>query len=451
MRILGFARRYWFEVLIATIYLLFVYWGFQLLQSATTIEYPDSADYHSVTLQQPVTSPDFWAGRRTLTTPLIWRIFGTKEASILESYLAIPTVYTVFSLVSWGLLALAVAVAVRTRWLKAVSFTVILAIGLSKMIFFWNWVLLSESPFISFLVLFLALAIFLLHYIRKHPAMTWSKQVLILLGVSIVIFFWSFTRDTNAFIALGAAAILSALLIWQRKKNYPKVLLIGLIFMLVGVSGIQMQTAKIGHRWQYPFVNVLGQRILPNDEYREFFINHGLPTNPETMRFVGGWANSHGTDWSGFNSWLNSEARSAYFRFLLTHPAYLFLQPIYNLSDLVDGDWSVYGKHTVLNSFQNKVTDFVWPQGKSLVLVAILAIGIASWLAFRRRLTPHILLALSVLLLVVPGVMIAWHGDAMEVVRHSGGNGLQLRLALVLIIIFSLDAALSPAKNTSRS
>lgn len=439
MPITSLIRKYSFGLTLATLYLIFVVLGSYLFSKATVIDYPDTSDYHAVTFEYG-TSRQFWAGKRPLTTPLIWKAFNGSGETMKEMYVVVPYVYTFFSLLSWGLLALAVATVVRKQWLKYVSFVIILSIGLSKMVFFWNWVLLSESLYISFGVLVIALAILLLQELQLQRTLSRQRQTFLLIGAGSIIFLWLFSRDTNAFIALSAGIILAVYSVWKWRTIQPKILLSGIAILFIGLALFQIHTAKLGYRWQYPFVNVLSQRILPNPEYRNFFVQYGLPTNPETMRFAGGWANAHYYDWSGFNDWLNTDARSAYFAFLINHPHYTFVQPLNNWKDLIDGDWSIYGKRTVLDPIQNRITDLVWPRGPYLVLFALTAILISLWLALRRKVSSYLKLALVVLILVIPGVLITWHGDAAEIVRHSGGNGLQLRLALTLMIVFCLDS-----------
>lgn len=429
--------KYRLEICLFLIFSIFILSGIALLQKSTIIAYPDSDDYHTVVLQQ-MNSIDFWAGRRTLSTPLIWTILRVPaKDDIKKSYVFVPPFYTFFSLVSWGLFGFAVALALRKPWLKITAFSLILGLGLSQLIFFWNWTLLSESPFISSFVLLLAIAVFLIQYLRTYPALSWKQETGIALSISVVILFWSFTRDTNVFVALGLAILLSTWFIFFWKKIKPKLLISLLIIALFWIVACQLFTIQFAKRWQYPFIDVLGQRILTNEEYTAFFIAHGLPTTPEVMRFTGGWANSY--DWLGLDHWLNTEAHKTYLLFLLSHPDYTFLEPIRNWEPLLDGDWSPYGKSTVHHPLQNRLSLIVWPQGQSLGIVTLFALVLILTVTAQRKLTPHLFFALALLILVIPSMLSTWHGDTREIVRHSVGSSLQLRIALILIIVFSLD------------
>jgi hypothetical protein len=70
-------------------------------------------------------------------------------------------------------------------------------------------------------------------------------------------------------------------------------------------------------------------------------------------------------------------------------------------------------------------------------LIATLA-GILP-LALLRRTHPGWLAPLALLLLLYPMMFLVWHGDAMEVGRHSVLNGVQFRLALWMLALFVID------------
>lgn len=437
---LFFLSKYRFPILLLVIYAIYIAFGIHLFQKSSVIEYPDSEDYHSVTLQG-LSSIDFWAGKRSLTTPIVWRMLQTKTEDNLipGKYVLIPPFYTTLSFLSWGMLAFSLAFILRTTWLRLLAFTFILGLGLSRAIFFWNWTLLSESLAISSFVLILTFGIIILSLLKTHPSLSQKNQIILGAGISFLIPLWSFTRDTNVFIGIGFVGFLTLLFIIRWKVIKTKMLLAILIITFFSTALCQMATIDIGKRWQYPFMNVFSQRILPNPEYRQFFIQHGLPDTPQVMRFSGQWANSYNGDWAGLNKWLKKKARSTYYQFLLTHPNFAFLEPLHHSKELLDGDWTSYGKNTVNNGLQNILSHFVWPHGFYLLVMILSSMALIFTCTLRRCITPHILFAITILFLVLPGVFATWHGDAMEIIRHSVGNSLQLRLGLVLVILFCLD------------
>lgn len=440
-------KYYWLPSIFLFIYLIFISWNLYLFNRSTIIEYSDSFDYHLVA-QEPITSLKFWAGNRTLTTPLIFKMLRQDKYTFVESYRLVPYFYTALSIFSWSIFVLALMLTLRQIWLKLTVLAFVLLLQSSKMLLFWNWVLLSESLFISLSILLIAISLLIIRYFGNSQTISPKNQLLIGIGMAIILSFWSFTRDTNALILIGLSLLILLLFIWKYKKVKYKLFMVCSALFIFALATSQMMTAQIGKRWQYPFVDVLGQRILPNQSYTDYFIEKGLPTNEKTTRFKNELANSFDGDWSSFSDWLESKARPTYLKFLLSHPRYTFLSPLREWKEQIDGDWSIYGQETVKNHWQNQLTNWVWYKGTYATVVGIVGLILTITAIISRRFNKYSLFSLTILLLVFPGILATWHGDARELARHSVGNGLQFRIALLLIIAYCADSLITPKQKS---
>jgi hypothetical protein len=104
-------------------------------------------DYEAVA-KHPLISKAFLAGSRPFLIPLIWKFTGTPKSFVGFE--------TLFSVVSWSILAFTVSSKMQGRVGKIVSGLAILAFALAPQIEIWDQGVLSDSMALSFIALLIA-------------------------------------------------------------------------------------------------------------------------------------------------------------------------------------------------------------------------------------------------------------------------------------------------------
>ena len=110
-------------------------------------EFPDTINYAQIAVR-PAWGQSFLAAERPFVLPLVYKLFN-------HNFDQVAIAQTVFSTLSWGLLATLTARAVGCVWLKPVAFSLILLFGLCQNVVGWDTVMLSESIALSLMVLLL--------------------------------------------------------------------------------------------------------------------------------------------------------------------------------------------------------------------------------------------------------------------------------------------------------
>jgi hypothetical protein len=346
--------------------------------------------------------------------PLLLKIYAAEKTKV-------AAFQTAFSIFVWGMLALSLSFSLKGL-LRPFAFGLILALSLERHIAGWDVVLLTESLSISLLALFLAAWLWLLR------GWSWWKVVLL----SLVAFSWAFTRDTNGWLLLMVAGlILLAVLFFGARRRYLMVALI--FFVIFACSNL---SADRGHRWVFPFQNVLAQRILTDESALAFFADCGMPVTPELLELAGGYANSgerafyNAPALESYRAWMYASGKSCYLRWLLSRPVASLREPWVDLGWLLafeDVD-SFYPQRyePILPWYAERV---LYPQDALLWLWA--ATTVAALIAIWRKawkMNEVWLVFIGLCLLIYPHVFLVWHGDVPGTHRHALTVSLQFVL-----------------------
>jgi len=390
-------------------------------------ELADTTAYLRIS-NQPLLSADFWGSSRPLGFPLLLKIAHQNDQ-------VTATLQLGFSILVWGLLAFAVAASLRPLWLQPLVFVLILALSLVRQLAGWDFVMMTESLSVSWFVLFLAVGVWLLH--------GWRIYKVILLCV--IAFFLAFTRDTNAYLLLMLAGLilLAVLLRWMQ----PRSLILAAFFIFIFL--LNNADASLGGRWIFPLINLIGRRVLPNQQAVKFFESCGMPVSPELMGLKGEFANGDDRAFyndpalESFRTWLNEHGKTCYMRWLVTNPV-----------DSISSSWNEFQNLIAFDNVDNgnyfsRAYDPVLPWRVERVLypdqlilwiwgfvtaAALIAVFSRAW-HWNPLWAAFILLCLP----IFPHLFISWHGDAMAPQRHALSVGLELMLSFWMLIFLLLD------------
>lgn len=374
-------------------------------------------------------SQKFWANARPPMFPLVLKLYFADKVKV-------AAFQTFFSIFAWGLLALSLAYSFKGL-LRPAAFSLILTLSMERHIAGWDVVMLTESLSISLMALFLAAWLWLL------KSWSWGKVVVL----SLIAFPWAFTRDTNGWILLMVAGlVLLGVLFFHARKRY---LFVALVFAVI--FAFNNLSANMGHRWVFPFQNVLAQRILPDENVLTFFEDCGMPVTPELLSLTGGFANSNDRAFYNdptlepYRGWLYADGKSCYMRWLVSRPLRSLREPFADLAWLLafeDVD-SFYPQRyePILPWYAERV---LYPQDALLwlwtltTLAALIAVWKKAW-----KINKAWVVFVGLCLIIYPQVFIVWHGDVPGTHRHALTVSLQFVLGLWLFGLLLLESLLT--------
>jgi hypothetical protein len=411
--------------------------------------------------EAPLFSENFFFARRPFFMPLLFKLVGGSDSRIVQLDL-------ILSIFAWGVLAYALSRLLRgVPSLLALAGT--LAVGLSTPIHAWDLFIRAESSSHSVLVLTMACLIQFLLALPKGPieSLAWAAVT------AICSFFCANARDTNGYFLLILVGVVTSVLwfarpyAWltagrfeQRHRLWRRVPVISgaiVILALVGSTAVAQFSAKRALRYDFPLVNVIFQRVLPDAERRKYFVEElAMPMSDALMTRKRKWASANrryafrAPELEEFRDWLITKGYSEYQRYLLTHwrstwaEAYVHFPRV--LGYKVDR-----GGRAARTPVSDQIDDYVtsgplvaWP-GLFSGLAALVGAGAVVRKGYRNRVLGLFVLAL--VLGAISQLYICYHADAMEVNRHSVVVGLLLRLSLVASAALVLSWVLELSKR----
>lgn len=418
-------------------------------------DYRDSTSY-ALTAEQSLTSLSFWAGERSFTLPLLYKIVGVTSQNVKTpaTMQAVAQWQTWISIFSWVIFGLTVAKRFRQRWLGVVAFGLILGFSLVYDISRWDRMMLSESLSCSLLVLLLAGWIGLLDLPSVQSRSPVGILVLIWVGVISILF--SFIRDSNIYFVLIAAVIFAAAALLKRFQisRFSTLVYLGFIVQLFFA---QNASISAGNRWQIFIYDHLAYRIIPNPVALDYFTKAGLPVSETllqipTMRgYVYQALLFNDPSMEPVRRWTNEHGKAVYLGYLLSDLPASLSQPLDNAALLLNGTME-YGDpdHARLfSSFPESIQGLTNVLFSSLTrsrryqaLGYVLMLALSAWALLRGWGRGVWWMLFAVLISVYPLMFLNWHGDPMEIERHALQIAIQFRLAFWLIILLGLDHGL---------
>jgi len=434
-------KRIFTVALLATIFLVtssMSYYQFRRTKSIRT--FPDTVAYTSIA-SYPIFSSIFWTGiknpntnSRPLVYPLFIKLCGSNSMRIVHGQLLL-------SITCWAFLASCVVYVLKRPWARIVSFALIEVFTLTTSVSMWHKVILSESLTCSLLVVCVGSWLLFTH----RQSLFTTCAVICSTGA------YSFSRDSNGYLVLMLGVLLLVLSIskvaMRQKSRFPALRLqlfvastLIVIFIATDIS------SNIGQRWMFPFFNNMAQRILPKEVHMQWFKARGMPYNTALMERAGKWASSDNLAFyvderlENFREWTLTKGKADYVQWILLHPTYLLVDPVRDLKNMLCADLSFYAP----SDFKSLIR-WPYPLGESTNLLYAFALGmllsfcLGNWSRHNNLIVvvPTVLIAF-----VIPHLIVIWHGDAMELIRHSVQVVVQINIALLLLIALFTDIVL---------
>lgn len=424
------------------------------------VVWPDSEDYASIA-NYPTGSGNLWMAHRPPVYPYIIKSFKDRspvegdQSPILRGFLgyspkiavgkgldgepdfinnianvnvtALAITQFSLSVFAWCVFALVSTRTLPGAGLRLTGIAVILLIGLDQNITLWDRHILTESFSTT---LFLLLVSATLTYIRTE-----QREILIL--ACMVALIYGGIKGTNPYILLAFSLLMFGTPFIRQTNWRAGFAICGAVFL--AIAALNIYSAGKGFRGVIPLQNVLNSRIIAagyEDIYGSFRAS-GMPDVPESF-YQQNWHAPFDSQ-PELHHWLITSGPGTYKKYLVSHPAYLFVRPFttpvskYNLPvyTYYDSYLALYGQPNALGT-----TIFFGKYSFAVFFVCgIVALGSAGRKLQPRRNFEPVFFAYLFLTGILLSILV-WHGDLIENSRHMSQVTVQLRLAAALITLY---------------
>lgn len=352
--------------------------------------------------------------------PLVYKLCGQNGR-------VIAAVQLVISILAWGFSAAAASTLCRARSRKEILIAMFLGLGCVPNVTRWDPMIMSESLSISVAMSLVGSCFWLT---APNEQREWRIAPAVCAAVSALLYVQS--RDSASWTVLLIAALLLLLTRLRQRRIIPIVLAAGMTVFCLGIM------TNTGGRWQYPFENVLFNRIARDPQAEAFFIEAGMPTPPGIEELYGeehmmGSALFNSDAMAPLREWIAADGLKTYIRWMLKEPLRTLRMTWY-------GGYETESFEQIGYTFAPKGFNALLPEALSkffsMNLPGVLVTGIGLvCLCFsilkkqgERFAFPALLILSSYILCT--GVFIA---DEYELARHS------------MVIILLMKASVAPA------
>ncbi|MCB1043922.1 MAG: hypothetical protein KDC35_13345 [Acidobacteria bacterium] len=359
--------------------------------------FPDTDAYLNVA-ERSIFSLGFWA-HKPAGLPLLVKVSGGNVHVVVW-------LQWVLSCVAWICFAHAMYVSQRS-FLRFLGWVVALMLGLGTQFCGWDSVVLSESLAVTCSVA--AISAWILWSKSPNVKNRWM--------VCLVTLIWIMTRDIHAYLGSLIAFVLLVHCVWRKRLGHE----FALSATLLAWALIQLHFATLGQRFLFPVQNVMSMRIWVDPDRVAYFQQEGMPWNAQVQKHAGESAGEyvHQPYMVPMANWLLERGKGAYAGFLISEAEWAteaLFEPT-TLNQLVRPGIQTYfpvGFDPPLGeSWNNWLTLRRFPH-------AVLLLGM--WLAgvlFVLSRRPDRYVAIGTFAIFFPGAFLVYHGDAIEVARHS--------------------------------
>ncbi len=403
--------------------------------------YSDTHDYLHQS-RMPLTDLEFYVPSkqsnfypRPFTVPLFYKICGSEQPNIVIAQRIVHFLSAFF-------LAYALSLFISTSVLKYIVATSLYLTLSWWNILEWTMIPLSESLSLTFLLCWLASFLLLLN---KKNTSSFIIHVLFTL-------LFSFTRDTWPYILVVFYCIFVLIFfIWQ--KELLKKSLAMLAFCCV-LFFIQQYTSEFGNRHRLPVTNSLIIRIIPNQEYLQWFIDEGMPCSDNLKKNFSdvSYYNQEkrvtvyhlysDTTYNELHHWINTEGKGKYTKFLFTHPAYFCL-----LEESPEFLQRIFAGNLFYISPPLGYSSWLEPYFPIFNWQFLLLLLLAIVLLFIRYKKIILLVPVVLVLVFLENVLLSYNADAFEVERHLFITNIMVQLISILSLAILADHLISTIRQ----
>jgi hypothetical protein len=221
---------------------------------------------------------------------------------------------------------------------------------------------------------------------------------------------------------------------------------------MLSIFFLQQAAADYGHRYRLPIMHNLLVRVMPNGVWWKWFEKEGMPQQEELFKQYWGiqpddkrmFGLYNDKNFQPFFDWVDTKGKSAYMKFLITHPRHslLLMEKKENLKKIVAHDLWYIGP----SRGYTKVFDFIFPLFQWFWIFALLPFLV---FAYFRTGTWFFAYVLTLLLVFLVHTLVLYNADTFEVERHMFINQTIWHLLCFMAISAGIEhwEKLLPKKN----
>jgi hypothetical protein len=397
--------------------------------------FPDSASYLKVAKLGPL-SPSFWFTERPVGVPfLLWlSAFNTRAFVLLQ---------TLLFAISVAFLCHTILRIMRVRPLAWLTCAAIAAIAIQPRFGLWNLEVLSES-------LGMSLAIFALTcWLRASQAFTASRIWIATLATVT----WMLVRDSHG-IPVLVLVIGLTVLAWRASKKDLRSTLFKCIALLLVIFSYISISQGVSNRNQYPLMNNVGLRILPDQEMTNHFVDRGMPPS-ETLSGRSGrntWDDGEvflkAPELAQFRHWVNGSGQTDQLLSLAMDAPFWIDVMQKELPGSLAYDFRDYDRFNTLERLPAQTFGFDSPRTTNQLVLwlatALAAIIALLYFAKSRKFAVFSTISIAAFLTEMYASIA---GDAVEVQRHLVGPFLRIFVIVIIAIALAVETLYCSFKN----
>lgn len=404
-----------------------------------------------------------WRGVKPSAIPVLYHALGVRPDRVW----VVPVFQTFFSALAWLALGLVLASTLRAWLFKIIALWFCVVMFCFPPVFGWNKCVLSESISLSWMILFVAAFI----VFWRHGATVEA----VCLSVTAIGF--GLSRDTNALMA----AVMIPCAVWsvfraenRRSSGYPhharrfaaglSACFLGILLLSHWSAARAVVTDKPSYRahpeisaflnlcsgmdlvgrWYLPFLNVLGQRILPCPQARDYFRRRGFPLSPAVMTRSGTYAGTDHFAWyrdpeltAQVKPWIVARGRTTYISYLARYWRKA-LTEVYAARDTlllpVDPDlrsyrWFLQPVCNKANKERDSYLSMAWMKyfylndgadlARFFIIVGLAGLAGIKWPDIRAQWGGSVLMSAHLVIVGMVIMFVVYHCDVQDRGRHS--------------------------------
>jgi hypothetical protein len=258
-------------------------------------------------------------------------------------------------------------------------------------------------------------------------------------------------RDTNAYLLLAVAVIAGIAAL--RREHRRRALVIAIACALGATVNIAL--ANRAQRWYWPVSETIAVRVVKAPGGAHALAAAGMPHTASLQALGTDYerliAFTRDAKYAADRRWVLHHGRPTYLKFLVAHPRWMITKPFDDRDALLAPRLLAYGRiyHDEPRGGFRIIGAVAFPGSPVLVEVWLLVAAGCVWVYRRDR---RFVLSIAVLAaLAVPSYYLAWHGDALELDRHSLSAAVELRLALWITTLVTSDRLLRREREPSET
>ncbi|MFM8847254.1 MAG: hypothetical protein ACKOHN_04290 [Actinomycetota bacterium] len=395
--------------------------------------FPDSSSFTKVARIGPI-SPSFWFSERPVGLPLVlWTVgFDVRWLVVVQS-LAYALAVT---LVCATLLRI-----LESRPLAWVASLAVTAIAVQPRFAMWCVEVLSESVGLSTSMLALALWLRFAHSPGRRSMVAATAATIAFL----------LTRDSHSMSALIVALVLAGAAWRTRDADSRRTALRCAIALMVALGYVAVSQGT-SDRNQYPLINNVGLRILPDAAMTESFVAHGMPMSDALLDRTGSntWDDGetflNAPELAGFRGWVRGSGQLDQMTSLLTDAGFWIDVMRRELPGALRYDFGDYDRFGVGDRLPSRLAWFSGIDSTGTLWWFVVLAGSALWVVARRSRRLALILGTGLVASLVE-LYASIATDAVEVQRHTIGPMLRVNVVCIVSLFLAVDVLLRRRSN----